>query len=88
MKKLKICPDMMIRKERNFAFLFDKKRSRLYKLNETGMKILELCNGRNSQKDIIEHFKAKHGELSVDDIDSIRLFLRQSKKNFLVVEVS
>jgi len=85
MKKPKLSSNIMMRREEGFGFLFDTKCSRLFKVNVTAMEILELCDGKNTERDISEHLKKNNWELSDRDIQDIKTFLKQLDENHLII---
>jgi len=61
-------PDVILREEPEQIFLFNSKAGKLAIINSTGLKIWNLCNGRNSQDDITKLILKEYQEIPLDEI--------------------
>lgn len=79
MKILKLSENAGIKYDGENYMLFDNISGNIYKLNELSYKILLLCNGENTNEDIIvnitKNFDVTEGEAKRDFNDLIRILL-------------
>lgn len=79
MKILKLSENVSIKQNGEDYMLFDNLNGNIYKINEVSYKILSLCDGKNTDDDIIKNiangFNAVQEEIAKDFNDLMRILL-------------
>jgi methyltransferase-like protein len=86
-KKLMVNPDVVFREEENEALVFDPKTGKIVILNPTAKYIWQLCNGKNTQEEIIKCIIEKYDVTIEKAKEDIIKFINTMKEKGLIGEI-
>lgn len=82
--RLRLAPEVLLREEDGGFLLYDIRKDQLYRGNQTGMKILALCDGHRTLGEITGHFTAVSGLPGEEITGYIGTFLEDMLRKGLV----
>jgi hypothetical protein len=83
--KLQLSKEAICRKEDFGGLLFDLNTARIYSLNRTACRIIELCNGENTAEEITQRISNEFADIPTQFEEEIDGFIQRLKEEKMIV---